>query len=176
MTLEKLDNLLENDLIKNRKDKLIALKIIEAERDWPKSILKLGAFIENLEIKIDGKTSQENLKNYLNKNKTKTSNHSAWINESIHTLLEIFDLSGFGSLDKIFSDLSTRLNEITTFIKPIVFEKKGYPIIKIQADQFEIKAIDYWEFRRFSFSEIKEIKLVDIRKNGGSNYIYPFLL
>ena len=37
----------------------------------------------------------------------------------------------------------------------IVFEEKGYPIIKVYDDYFEIKAIDYWEFRKFDFSNLR---------------------
>ncbi|MBV2196666.1 MAG: hypothetical protein KUL78_09210 [Flavobacterium sp.] len=48
--------------------------------------------------------------------------------------------------------------------EPIVFEVKGYPIIKVYDDYFEIKAIDYWEFRTFNYSEIKSIEIIDSRK------------
>ena len=48
--------------------------------------------------------------------------------------------------------------------EPIVFEAKGYPIIKVYTDYFEIKAIDYWEFRTFNFSEVKSIEIIDSRK------------
>ena len=48
--------------------------------------------------------------------------------------------------------------------EPIVFEAKGYPIIKVYTDYFEIKAIDYWEFRTFNFSEVKSIEIIDTRK------------
>ena len=48
--------------------------------------------------------------------------------------------------------------------EPIVFEEKGYPIIKVYKDYFEIKAIDYWEFRTFNYSEVKSIEIIDSRK------------
>ena len=41
----------------------------------------------------------------------------------------------------------------------IVFEAKGYPIIKVYNDYFEIKAIDYWEFRKFEFNYVKKNEL-----------------
>lgn len=37
------------------------------------------------------------------------------------------------------------------------FNKKGFPIVKLHDDNFEIKAIDYWEFRTFKYSEIVKI-------------------
>lgn len=43
--------------------------------------------------------------------------------------------------------------------EPIVFEAKGYPIIKVYNDYFEIKAIDYWEFRKFEFNYVMKIEL-----------------
>lgn len=43
--------------------------------------------------------------------------------------------------------------------EPIVFESKGYPIIKVYNDYFEIRAIDYWEFRKFEFNNVKKIEL-----------------
>ncbi|SDF27787.1 hypothetical protein [Ulvibacter litoralis] len=41
--------------------------------------------------------------------------------------------------------------------EPLIFEKKGFPSIKVFNEHFEIKAIDYWEFRTFNYSDIKEI-------------------
>ena len=40
---------------------------------------------------------------------------------------------------------------------PIIFENKGFPSIRIFDEHFEIKAIDFWEFRNFKYSEIKDI-------------------
>jgi len=40
---------------------------------------------------------------------------------------------------------------------PLIFEQKGFPSIKVFDKHFEIKAIDYWEFRAFNYSDIKEI-------------------
>jgi len=37
------------------------------------------------------------------------------------------------------------------------FNQKGFPIIKLHDDCFEIKAIDYWEYRTFKYSEVIEI-------------------
>jgi len=41
------------------------------------------------------------------------------------------------------------------------FKKKGYPIIKVYENYFEIKAIDFWEFRTFEYSDLKELKIVN---------------
>lgn len=45
------------------------------------------------------------------------------------------------------------------------YKKKGFPIIKIYPTYIEIKAIDYWEFRRFNYSDIKQIKYYDPNNN-----------
>ncbi|TVZ14082.1 hypothetical protein JM81_0281 [Maribacter sp. MAR_2009_72] len=41
--------------------------------------------------------------------------------------------------------------------EPLIFKHKEFPIIKVFDKHFEIKAIDYWEYRTFKYSEIKEI-------------------
>lgn len=41
--------------------------------------------------------------------------------------------------------------------EPLIFEEKGFPSIRVFNNHFEIKAIDYWEYRVFEYSEIKEI-------------------
>lgn len=49
--------------------------------------------------------------------------------------------------------------------KPLVLEIKGYPIIKAYTGYFEIKAIDYWEYRTFNFSEVKSIEYYNPNNN-----------
>ena len=55
---------------------------------------------------------------------------------------------------------------------PVIFKESGYPIIKVYENYFEIKAIDYWEFRKFDFSEVKNIEI----KNPTHNLLYQFYL
>lgn len=40
---------------------------------------------------------------------------------------------------------------------PVIFDKKGFPSIKVFEDHFEIKATDFWEYRTFKYSETKDI-------------------
>lgn len=49
--------------------------------------------------------------------------------------------------------------------KTLSIEIKGYPVIKTYTDYFEIKAIDYWEYKVFNFSEVKSIKYYDPNNN-----------
>lgn len=44
------------------------------------------------------------------------------------------------------------------------FNEKGYPIIKIFENHFEIKAIDFWKFRSFNYNELKEVKVIDFKE------------
>jgi hypothetical protein len=37
------------------------------------------------------------------------------------------------------------------------FKKKGLPIVRIKEKSFELKAIDYWEFRTFEYDSITRI-------------------
>lgn len=45
----------------------------------------------------------------------------------------------------------------TKNIFPVIFESKGFPTIKIHDTFFEIKAIDFWDFRKFNYSEVEKI-------------------
>jgi len=38
------------------------------------------------------------------------------------------------------------------------FKKPGFPIIRLNEDYFEVKAIDYWDFRSFRYDEVVKIK------------------
>lgn len=38
------------------------------------------------------------------------------------------------------------------------FNKKGFPIINFHDTYFEVKAIDFWEFRSFTYAEVVRIK------------------
>ena len=40
----------------------------------------------------------------------------------------------------------------------IVFSQSGYPAINIYRDYFEIKEVNFTQFRKFHFSEIQKIK------------------
>ena len=42
--------------------------------------------------------------------------------------------------------------------EPLIFEKDGFPIIRVHEDYFEVKAIDFWNYRTFKYSEIKEFE------------------
>ena len=42
-----------------------------------------------------------------------------------------------------------------------IFEKNGFPTIKLYENYFAIKATDYSKFKRFEYSELKELKIVD---------------
>ncbi len=44
-----------------------------------------------------------------------------------------------------------------TETNPLIFEKKGFPSIKVFDNHFEVKAIDFWEYRIFNFSDVKKI-------------------
>lgn len=52
------------------------------------------------------------------------------------------------------------------------FYMEGFPIINRNGDYFEVKAIDYWEPRRFYFTEIKSIVYY---KGGGNWPLWPFV-
>lgn len=49
--------------------------------------------------------------------------------------------------------------------EPLILDEKGYPIIKVYPDYFEIKAIDYWDYRTFNYSDISNINHYDPNDN-----------
>ena len=164
MTFDKLYNLLEENLIDVNKDRLIAEKIIEAETDWVDSLTEFDDFIEILEKEIGGETTKSNLKKLLAKYSPNGLPTSTWNSESVYALIEIFDLTGFSTLRKVFEDLSNRLNKKKIIFQPISFDKKGYPIIKLYDEYLEIKALDYSKYRKFRYYELTEVKLIDHRE------------
>ena len=52
------------------------------------------------------------------------------------------------------------------------FNKEGFPIIKLKDNCFEIKAIDYSEFRTFNYSEIVDINYFN---DSGDFWFWPIL-
>ena len=161
MEIDYLFDLIEENKIEDKFDKLIVEKILEAERDWIHPIDDLSDFISQLEEEIGGDTTKENLDKLLKKYSKNGFKNSAWNSESISYLLEIFNWTGYGSLKFVFENLTQKLNTIEKVTKVETFKKKGFPILNLYDTYFEIKAIDHWEFRRFNYSEIKEVTLVN---------------
>lgn len=51
---------------------------------------------------------------------------------------------------------------------------KGFPTVLLKEDEFQIKAIDFWEFRTFKYSEVTKIeysKRLDNYFLGGAFYL-----
>ena len=55
---------------------------------------------------------------------------------------------------------------------PIIFQKEGYPIVRLFDEYFEVKAIDYWEFRSFNFSDITKIEYYNLNDRWWMKLIY----
>ncbi|OUS01079.1 hypothetical protein A9Q86_10070 [Flavobacteriales bacterium 33_180_T64] len=165
MKIDDLIDLLDSNQIENKFDKLIAERIIEAERDWIVSITDLREFIIILEKEIGNEVTKENLELLLLKYNKKGVLNNSWKVESVSYLLDIFEWTGYSNLKLVFESLSNRLISIQKTPKIEIIEKKGFPTIKLYENHFEIKAIDYWEFRGFKYSELKELKLVNPKNN-----------
>jgi hypothetical protein len=161
MKIDDLFDLLDNNQIESKFDKLITERIIEAERDWIISITDLREFITILEKEIGNETTKENLELLLKNYYKKGVLNNAWKVESISYLLDIFEWTGYSNLKLVFENLSNRLNSVQKTPKIEIFESKGFPTIKLYENYFEIKAIDYSKFGKFEYSELKELKLVN---------------
>jgi hypothetical protein len=161
METNDLFDLLENNQIENRLDKLIAEKILEAETDWTEPVSDLNNFIEILERETGKSTSKRDLNELLIKYNKNLIRDNSWKSESICSLIEIFEYSGYSNLRTIFKEFSKKYSAIKQIKKFKIFEIKGYPIIKLFETHFEIKAIDYWEYRIFKYSDLKKVTLIN---------------
>lgn len=47
----------------------------------------------------------------------------------------------------------------------LIFEQKGYPTIKVYDKHFEIKSTDVEKYRKFNYSDLKEVKIIDFKKS-----------
>ncbi len=52
------------------------------------------------------------------------------------------------------------------------FRRKGFPVIKLNEEFFEVKAIDFSQFRVFRYSEIDD---VEYTKSEGDLWFWPIL-
>lgn len=46
----------------------------------------------------------------------------------------------------------------------LFLEENGFPSLKVFDNHFEIKALDYWKYKAFEFSEVKTIEFYDPNK------------
>jgi len=163
MKIDLIYDLIDKDLITDKFDKSISENILQAETDWDTEIESLEEFIIILEEEIKGETTLENLEALLLFYNQNLKNNT-WKSESLCSLIEIFKCTGFNTLKRVFENLSINLADKLSLLKIEVFEKKGYPTLKVYENYFEIKAIDYSEFRRFEFSNLKKIAIEDIKE------------
>ncbi len=111
LTFDKLFELVEENQFQSETDKKIAVKIIEAERDWgdsKTSFNTLNEFILELEKEVDGIVTKSSLNELLNKY-TRNINQNAWKIESVSYLLDIFDLIEETELRNIFNKLTEKV-------------------------------------------------------------------
>ncbi|NJB84209.1 hypothetical protein [Wenyingzhuangia aestuarii] len=165
MTFDKLLQLIENKQIIDKNDLFISEKILEAERIWKTNAETLTDFLNILKTEVQLELTKENLEIRIETNNRRKKENYNNINKSLIKLIEIFDKTGFSNLKLVFEKLSSKFSLIKEEPKKLIFEEKGFPIIIVFEKYFEIKAIDYNNFRKFNYSELKEIKLVDVKNS-----------
>lgn len=52
------------------------------------------------------------------------------------------------------------------------FHKKGFPVIKMNEESFEVKAVDFSKFRVFMYSEVESVKYT---RSEGDLWFWPIL-
>ena len=164
MKTKDLNKLLDFHEFKFEADKLIIEKLLLAHKNWGIRTTNINDFFETLKLETKGELNKENLKNisknYIHLEKTNIE----WKSKSIDYLIEIFDSTGFSNLSLLLESISKRFQVIVDSIEIIsVFEKQGYPSIKFYENHFEIKAIDFWEYRSFKYSNIDKISIYSLR-------------
>lgn len=158
ISFDDLFELLENNLISDSLDKKITEKILDAETDWNVNLYDLKDFIDSLKKEINNGLTKENIKNQINFYLKDGFKNSAWNVESLETLIEIFDYSGYSDLEKIFNGLSDKLVPLLKNKESFLVNVKGFPIIKILDDKFQIKGISDINFKTFKYTDIKNIR------------------
>lgn len=53
----------------------------------------------------------------------------------------------------------------------VEFKRSGFPIVRIYDESFEVKAIDFWNFRSFQFDKVKRI---EYRKSNSAFWFGAF--
>tara|TARA_R110001606_G_scaffold221789_3_gene369634 strand:- start:537 stop:1232 length:696 start_codon:yes stop_codon:yes gene_type:complete len=158
ISFDDLFELLENNLISDSIDKKITEKILDAETDWNVNLYDLKDFIDSLKKEINNDLTKKNIKSQINFYLKDGFKNSAWNVESLETLIEIFDYSGYSDLEKIFNGLSDKLVPLLKNKESFLVNVKGFPIIKILDDKFQIKGISDINFKTFNYTDIKSIR------------------
>ena len=108
LNFDKLFDLIEESHFKNKNDRKIAEKILEAESnwgDWKTSVKNLNEFIIVLEKEVGGTVKKTSLKKLLKRYNRNISQY-AWEAESVCYLLDIFKLTKETELRNIFNKLT----------------------------------------------------------------------
>jgi len=108
LTFDKLFDLIEENRFENETDRKIAEKILEAERDWKKSLKTLNEFINILEQEVGGIVTKSSLNKLLKKYHRNIAQY-AWESESVCYLIDIFELTKEIELKNIFKELTEKV-------------------------------------------------------------------
>lgn len=101
MTFEELSFLIEQNNFQTKYDFIVAVKLFDAENDWPDASEKLEEFIEKLENEIGNHIFYHNL---ISKLETYSFKRDAWKIESLMSVKEIMELSINKSLKTIVEE------------------------------------------------------------------------
>lgn len=101
MTFEELSFLIEQNNFQKRNDFIVAVKLFDAENDWPDASEKLEEFIDKLENEIGNDIFYHNL---ISKLETYSFKKDAWKIESLMSVKEIMELDITKSLKTIIEE------------------------------------------------------------------------
>ncbi|HJD85971.1 MAG TPA: hypothetical protein K8W08_00730 [Empedobacter falsenii] len=101
MTFEDLFNLIERNNFKSKNDFIVAVKLFDAENDWPEPSTTLEEFIGKLEYEIGEEIFYHRL---ISKLETYSLTNDAWKIESLMSIKDIVDLDLNKSLRTIVNE------------------------------------------------------------------------
>lgn len=101
MTFEELLILIERNNFKSKVDFTIAIKLFDAENDWPVESITINDFINKVEMEIGDNIFHQNLVSKLD---SYNSINNAWKVESLMSIKDILELDINKSLKIIVED------------------------------------------------------------------------
>lgn len=101
MTFEKLSSLIEQNNFTTKTDFIVAVKLLDAENDWPEPSVTVNEFILKLEQEIGNEIFYQTL---VSKLETYHVRNDAWKIESLSSIQEIIELDIQRDLKKIVNE------------------------------------------------------------------------
>ena len=160
MNVTDLKSLIIHHQIKDDKRLKIVKDLILIYNTWPVTIHTFNELELSAESLIKTKLSKTNIIDFI-----KHTDDTNSLKKPLIIIQDLLDETGFNSWNLYWDNLKANLLEDQKNTPLIIREEKGYPIIHITPDYFEIKPLDDKNFKRYDLKNIKKVS-ISIRTNG----------